>query len=206
MARDENPPFKRGEFAPVGDDGSLAFPYLEGREYLFEDNDPRSTSGSSASRTGRMVRCRLVRNVSGAALLPKRLVTFQATAGRYGARVDGYADTTAEHCYPVDEYLPASGVPNNGLFYIVVEGPAVVLTDIAASANNVITVGMNLISLTAATSGATTAGRVSPIGIDAGTTANSTNADRIVNRLGRALTARTTGNTNSDVLVDIGKW
>lgn len=190
------PPFARGNYS-----GSGEFAYLEGREFYFEDNSP--LSGMAASRTGRLIKCRLVRNVAGFALLPKRLVTFSATAGKYGARVDGYCDTTAEHAYPVDEYLPAAGVPDQCLFYIVVEGPAVVLTDLAGGANNLIALGGNVVGLTGATSGATTSGRVAPIDL---TGATALLANQIMNRVGRALTARTTGNTNADILVDVGRW
>ncbi|NJL70214.1 MAG: hypothetical protein HC888_00775 [Candidatus Competibacteraceae bacterium] len=200
MSRDNSPPFNRGEYAAAETDGSLSFVYLEGREYLFEDTDPRATSGSAASRTGRMVRCRLVRNVSGGNLLPKRLVQFSTDAGRYGSRVSGYATTTAQEGVPVDEYLPAAGVPNNALFWVVVSGPALVLSDLAGGANNVITVGQRLVSLTAATSGATTAGRVAPIDLTGATTPL---ANQILNTIGQALTAKTTGNTNADVLVEI---
>lgn len=191
-----SPPFTRGNYS-----GSGEFLYLEGREFWMEDVSP--LSGVAVSRTGRLCKVRLVRNISGINLLPKRLVTFSATAGKYGARVDGYVDTTAEHCYPVDEYLPAAGVPDQSLFYIVVEGPALVLTDLAGGANNLIALGGNVVGLTAATSGATTAGRLAPIDL---TGATALLANQIMNRVGRALTARTTANTNADILVDCGRW
>lgn len=198
-SKDDALPFPRGSYS-----GSGEFVHLEGREYIVNDDSPQA--GVTAQRTGRSVRVRLVRNVAGFNILPKRLVSFKAQAGKYGSYVDGYADVTAEHCYPVDEYVSAAGVPDQSLFYITVEGPATVLTDLAGGANNVITVGMLLVSLTAVTSGATTAGRVAPYNVQADTTTNIANAAQIVNRIGRALTAKTTANTNADVLVDIGKW
>ena len=68
----------------------------------------------------------MVRNVSGQALKPKRLVRYQlATTGiNLETRVDGY--TIAVTDVPagmVDEFLPPAGVANNDLFYIVIEGP-----------------------------------------------------------------------------------
>lgn len=190
------PPFQRGTFS-----GTDEFLHLEGREFIFEDVNPGP--GTSLQRTGRQVRCRLVRNKAGFALLPKRLVAFQAAAGKYGARVDGYADVTAEHAYPVDEYVRAAGVPDGALFYIVVEGPALVLTDLAGGANNLLPLGTNVVALTAATSGATTAGRIAPQDL---TGATALLANQIMHKVGRALTARTTANTNADILVDVGRW
>jgi hypothetical protein len=203
MARNENPPFGRGECffdtaATVSTDDIAHTVYLEGMEWVFEDLD-YSQTGAKTKRTGHSVRCKLVRNTSGAALLPKRLVTFEADGLDFGQRVDGYSDTTAEGPVAVvDEWLPAAGVQANNLFWVVVEGPTRCLTDIAASASNVITAGMRLVSLTAATSGATTAGRVAPQSL-AGATAPL--GDQIQNSFGYALSAKTTNNTNADVLV-----
>lgn len=197
-SKDDALPFDRSSYGAAD---ATEFAHLEGREYIVNDVSP--SSGNAAQRTGRSVTLRLVRNVSGFALLPKKLVTFQATAGKYGARVDGHVDTTAEHCYPVDEYAPAAGVPDQCLFYIVVEGPAVCLTDLAAGANNLLTVGQLVVSLTAATSNATTSGRVAPIDL---TGATALLGNQLRNAVGRVLTAKTTANTNVDVLVDVGRW
>lgn len=214
MARDENPPFPPGQTysgsyggsgVTFSSDDIAATQNLEGKEYVFEDIDYSATSGAKPLRSGRKVRRRVVRNSSAGVLLPKRLVTFEAdtSADDYGKRVDGYADGVAERAYPVDEFLPTAGVLVDDLFYIVVEGPAMCKTGLAADATNVISVGDNLASLTAATSGATTAGRIGPCDF---TGATAVLANAIVNRVGRALTARTTGNTANDVLVDVGKW
>jgi hypothetical protein len=192
-------PFPRG--STISDNGletpdATLATNLEGQEYVTED---RGSGG--ADRTGRPVVLRVVRNVSGGNLLPKRLVTFQKNAGVYGSRVDGYATVTADVAYPVDEHLPAAGVANNDLFYIVVEGPALVLTDLAGGANNVINAGDVLVSLTAATSGATTAGRVAVQDL---TGATAVLGKQIKNRIGYALTAATTGETGKSILCDIG--
>ena len=193
-------PFERGTTANTGQTvDSTTLDNLEGKEYMVEDYSP----STGLNRTGHMVKLRVVRNKAAAALLPKRLVTFSTTAGKYGNQVTGYADTTAENAYPVDEYLPAAGVAVDDLFYIVVEGPAVVLSDLAGGATNLVPVGTVLVALTAVTSGATTAGRVAPQDL---TGATSPLALQVQNRLGYALTARTTSNTDADILVNIGKW
>jgi hypothetical protein len=85
---------------------------------------------------------------------------------------------------------------------VVMEGPAVILTDLAGADNNVLNVGTVVVALTGATSGATTAGRVAPQDL---TGATALLADQIQNRIGYALTAKTTANTNADVLVDVTK-
>lgn len=206
MARDENPPFLPGETyfggATISADDVTATKYLEGKEWVSEDLD-YSVQGAKALRSGKLVRRRCVRNNSGIALLPKRLAQLEATAGDYGGRVDGYADVTSERAYPIDEFLPTAGVPDDDLFWIVVEGPATCLTDLAGGANNVLNVGEAVVALTAATSQATTAGRVRPIDLNVATTALG---DAIRHTIGRALSAKTTANTNADVLVDVGKW
>lgn len=211
MARDENPLFSRGRTFYDGntiDTANYDGIPLEGKEYVFEDVDPRAAATSPGSspgqRTGRYVRCRIVRNVSGVTLLPKRVVSGQKTAGMFTKRIDGYTTLTAgDRLGVIDEYLPAAGVKNGDLFWLVVEGPALCLTDIAGGAANVINVGDRVVALTAATSQATTAGRVASQDI---TGATSVLGGQIENMIGRALSARTTANTNTDILVDVGVW
>lgn len=169
---------------------------------MFEDLD-YSVTGPKPARTNRFVRCLVVRNVSGIALLPKRLVTFQQTAGFSTGRVDGYATATAVNAFPVDEFLPTAGVPNGDLFYIVTEGPASCITDLAGGANNLLPLGTLVVALTAVTSQATTAGRIAPQDL---TGATALLGNQIQNRLGYALTAKTTTNTNAGILIDIRKW
>lgn len=207
MARNEAPPFGRGETFYNGgtiDSSNLGGVNLEGMVWEFEDVDYSSTSpGAKPARSGRKVKCMCVRNVGAAALLPKRLVTLQQSAGAILGRVDGYARLTADRCFPVDEFLPAAGVPVNDLFWLVIEGPALCLPDLAGGANNLIPVGTMLVSLTAATSGATTAGRVAPQDL---TGATAVLGVQVQNRIGVAVTGRTTANTTSSILVDVGKW
>ena len=211
MARNESPPFERGMTLYNGDTidaGDLQGVDWEGKEWLFEDRN----ANTGTDRTNRYVRCRVVRNSAAIALLPKRLVRFEADEAEYGARVDGYTATTGERGYPLDEYLPAAGVPVNDCAWIVVDGPAVCITDIAAAESNLILSGNRITSLTAATSGATTAGRAQNE-IDAtlaaatsGNTDFTAIFDQARNFVGRALSAKTTNSTDEDVLVEVGHW
>ena len=210
MSRDENPYFARGTTWYNGnaiDTTKYDGVYLEGKDFVFEDVDPRdqgAPGGSVGQRSGRYVRCRIVRNVSGIALLPSRMVSGQKTAGVFRRRVDGYVTTSAgDRLGVVDEYLPAAGVPNGDLFWCVIAGPALVLTDLAGGATNVINVGDRVVGLTAVTSQSTTAGRVYAQDL---TGATSVLGNQIQNQIGRALSAVTTGNTNAALLIDVGNW
>lgn len=185
-------PFKRGNTYGVSD-LTLAT-HLEGKEYVHEDN----TYG-----TGLNVRVRICRNHSGAALLPKYAVKFNVTAGKGNYDVAGNADVTAEKTAIVDEFLPAAGVPDKDLFYVVVEGPTLAKTDLAGGSTNVIAVGDPLVALTAATTGATTAGRLITGDL---TGATAVLAKQIKNTFGAAMSAMTTAQTNADVLVNAGRF
>lgn len=201
MARNENPPFPRGgTFYDGGtiDASDLGGTNLEGKEWVFEDVHP----GTGVARSSRPVRCRVVRNTAAIALLPKRIARFELGANEYGSRIDGYATTTAAEGVPIDEYLPSAGVPINDLCYVVIEGPAVVLSGLSDFAADV-AVGDWLVAITGATSGATTSGRVA---LQVLTGATAALANQVQNRIGRALSAATTQNTNTDVLLHIGKW
>lgn len=172
---------------------------LEGFTRTFEDRDPSSGVGIKPLRSNRAKICRLVRNVSGIALLPKRIVTY--AAGYIGKRVDGYCRLDFVRCAGVvDEWLPTAGAPTDDLFWITVKGPTLIKTSLGADATAVINEGDQLVALTAATSQATTAGRVQSFAA----TSNLTNAmSAAFNRFGTAMSAKTTANTNADVLADV---
>lgn len=213
MARDEAPPFDRGQTYYQGgtiDSNDLGGVNLEGQEWEFEDLDYSSAGANAGSpgvpayrNPGRKVRVRCVRNVSGIALLPGRLVSYQLSAGQFGNRVDGYTTTTAApFAGVVDDFLPAAGVPNNDVFFIVIHGPALVLDPLAALAA-VLAIGDQVVAITAATSGSTTAGRFQTQDLSGAT---SLLANQIINAVGRAMTARTTANTGGVVtstLIDV---
>jgi hypothetical protein len=189
----ENLPFKRG--ATWGATAATDATHLEGKEYLVPD---------AAYGTGKLVRLRIVRNESGGALLPKTLVQLEQVAGRINERALGKACVSAHvPVAVVDEFLPSGGVADHDLFYVVVEGPTIAKTSLAGDGENVISAGSMLHALTAATSGATTAGRVYPAAF---TGATAVLAGQIQGVVGRAMSAKTTANTNADILIDMGKF
>lgn len=165
-----DPPFDLGQTLGVSstDDGK----HWVGVVKVFPDVNP--TTG--AIRSGRLKKCVAVRNTSAAALLPKRVVRFAVgTAGAsLFSAVDGYAAVgNNEMVGVVDEYLPTAGVAVNDVFWVTVDGP----TEVAhALSGTEVAVGDRLAAITAATSGATTAGRVTPSGVGAATTGAGNNS------------------------------
>ncbi len=188
----ENLPFQRGT-TYGGADNTIAVQY-EGKEYLHQD---------LYYGTGEYVRLRVCRNNSGISLAPKRAVKFNKTAGKPWSDVAGYADVTAERSGIVDEKLPAGGAPTGDLFYVIVEGPTLASTSLAADTTNSIAVGDALHAQTGATTGATTSGRV---GEALFTGATSVLAGQVENVIGYAMSARTTANTGSDILINAGRF
>lgn len=206
--------FFEGRAVP-GTSGSFEVHPLEGTTRLFPDSLP-NTTGSSVRilRSGRKVKAVLVRNDSGVTLLPKRAVTWKA--GQLGKRVGGYSRLTATMIAGiVDDQLPSSGVRDGDLFWLIVEGPCVVVTPDAGSDFGVdITEGAALYSLTSTTANATAsttsaatvaAGRLRAWAgtFSAAETTDGSAGNILLNRVGRAMSARTTGNTRADLLVDL---
>ena len=189
----ENLPFKRG--ATYGATSNTAAPQFEGKEYIHED---------MAYGTGAYVKVRICRNNSGVTLLPKRAVKFNLTAGKGFWDVAGYATVAAEKSGIVDEFIPVGvGVPNGDLFYVVVDGPCLASTELAGDVNNNIAVGDGLQATSGATTGATTAGRV---GEAVFTGATAVLAGQLANVVGRAMSAMTTGQTATDILIFAGRF
>lgn len=198
MARLENPPFGRGETWFSGTGATTTDPVsVVGKEWVFEDINPTTRE----VRSNKYVRCRAVRNNSGIALLPRRIAQFSTTAGSFSHEVTGYTRTTAQRGYLIDEYLPSTGVVDKDVFWIVIEGPAEGITDLASV--DTISVGDKLVALTAVTSQATTAGRVDAIDL---TGATEVLANQVLHYLGHAMSAKTSGNTNTAILIDVGHW
>lgn len=191
--RGDAPLLPRGEC-----DSSSEFAVKVGAENVFEDiNFASSTGGVLTRLSGARVRCRLVKNSSGIALLPGRLAVFKAGTGF--TEVDGYTTTTGKSpCAVVDEYLPPAGVPDGSYFWVVVDGPVSGLTSLAGNAENVITEANPIVALTAATSQATTAGRMAEISTFA---ASTHHGSELLGVIGRALSAKTTAQTNGAVRI-----
>lgn len=91
-----------------------------GTRKVFRDEDPKT----GALRSNRTVECIAVKNVSGSALLPGAVAKFRDAA--ILSEVDGLAVAATTLMGVVDEYLPAAGVPNNEVFWLVVRGPSTV--------------------------------------------------------------------------------
>lgn len=191
-------PFERGN--PQTESG--AFDHLLGKEYTVDDIDWSSTEKVKPHRSGADVTLRLVKNGSTAAILPTRVCKYSTTAGEYGKNISGMTAVLAEDWAGVaDEALPAAGAPVNSYFYIVVDGPSLTYTPMAgADAVADFTVGGLVVCATAAASTGTTAGRVAAQTIGGAT---APLANNVQNAVGRALSAATTGNTNTALLVDV---
>jgi len=160
---------------------------------------------SKTLKTGKAIVAVLMRNTSGGALLPKRLGQIDRTAG-YGMtkNVDGYSTTNNNRpVVLIDPYLPAAGVADDDIFWGIIGGPAPVLLPLTgAGMNGDIAVNGLLVAATGTTTGATTSGRISNF---TAVTADTTLAIQIAaGILGRAMSARTTGETTAgtEILVD----
>lgn len=176
---------------------------IAGLVKVFADLD--YSSNPALTRSQNTVTCILVRNSSGVALLPKRAVTWKV--GARGKEVDGYARFCPDRAIAgiVDEWLPAAGVPNNDYFWLTVKGPTLATTALEGDGTNVIEVDDWLVNSTAANSTATTAsGRVVPAILVAGVTTNITFANSAqLYKFARAMSAKTTGNTLANILVNV---
>lgn len=199
MARDENPPFERGNtFWGPGNTpaDSTSGKQYEGAEYRFEDINYSNSANVKPVRTELPVVCRVVRNNSSQTALAKQVVKLMATDH---GKINGQCIVEAEGpCVVVDEHLPSGGVLQNDLCYVVVEGPALVTNSSAAST---ITAGDRVVAATAATTGATTAGRVKS---QDSTGATTPLANNIQNAVGVALS--TTSTTQADVLIYVRRF
>ena len=199
-----NLPFPLGESAPgTDDDGNLITPDWLGKKFLIAANNISASGPIKDRLTGRQIVAVPMRNTAGQAMLGKRVVQFERTAGyRSIDSFDGYAATLAEKGIGVlDEFLPAAGVADDDIAWVIVEGPVTVLTpDAGAAFNGDITVGAQLVAATAATTGTTVAGRLSNVTLP-GQTGSTQAFQMAANQVGKALSARTTGETGADLLI-----
>ena len=210
MARDESPPFARGETYANGNAEILnaaSGPWglgginLEGKEFVFEPNAD-GQGGTTYSQlgsdpAGRPIRVKVVRNVSGQNLKPKRLVKFQTgTAGvPLETRVDGYTSAVSDIPAGVtDEFLPTAGVPNNDLFYVVIDGPTIG-TSLSASPGTLAT-GSRLVPGAGTSLTNDDAGRVALQDL---TGSAATLGNNIQNRVGRVDSATSITATSANV-------
>jgi hypothetical protein len=111
---------------------------VTGSVKVFTDADPRVTN-TGILLSNRPVTCVAVRNTSGAPLLPGAVVKFKKAA--ILDEVDGVAAAVTDAPLGVvDEYLPASGVANGDIFWLVVSGPVAITSTGALVAGALVTV------------------------------------------------------------------
>ena len=176
---------------------------LEGYTAVFKDTTAAGAVGSDTQRSAKDRVMMLVKNNSGIALLPKMLVKWDTAY--IGKRVNGYAhvDYALDVAGVIDEHLPAAGCADDDLCWICVQGPTLVKngrehdsTDTAIALND------RIAALTAATSQATTSGRIRTIVLDATSTGlNDVSSKIVLGVIGRALSAKTSQGTDQDTLV-----
>lgn len=201
------PPFPRGTTFFGGESPSLTNQKsldIEGVEAVFADVDP----DTGVSRTPYPVTVRAMRNVSTVSVSAKDLVRAQISGLHIGKRFDGKAYVRGEKCYPVDEHLSGSCAVND-ICWVVTKGPAMVTTAVANGQGNSIAVGDLIQCVTAAASTGTTAGRAGAMfelgAATSGVTDMLTQFKEYRNVIGKALSARTTNETASDVLILVGQ-
>lgn len=214
------PPFGRGETASglYGDStatiDATAFEELVGTEHTFQDID--WSQRHCPVRSALPVTCRLVRNLSGVVLFPKKLVQTGTMIGTAGVkelgRVYRQVRETNGKAYAVDEFLPATGVLPNDLFWVVVEGPAMMVN--AGNSAVAVTAGSAVVAATAHTTGETAAGtggniggKIQGISYTANTDATGlTTVEQTENMLGVALSSAVSNVTGAEVLVNVGRY
>ena len=131
---------------------------LEGTEMQFKNVDD-SSPGVQVASDGRMITARLVRNSSGAELIPGHAAMWDSSYR--GKRCDGMSNTTNGEVAGIIDPSLNSNVAENDLFWIIRKGPCTVkLVGTGATVSG----GDLLGALTAAASvGATTPGRFASI-------------------------------------------
>lgn len=206
------PPFELGTtYKGKDDDGNLINPHWLGQVHEFPYNNTSGSQvrGNRKRLSGRTILAVALRNESGLTLYGKHLARLTRTAG-YSLleSVDGYAAALAEKdVVIIDPGLATGGVADDDIFWGIIGGPTTILTPEDGSAfNGNIAVGEPLVGATAATTGTSVAGRVSNVVHQAATAGDTTAAlqafKMAANLIGYALSARTTGETNADLLIN----
>lgn len=98
---------------------------VTGTQKAFTDSDPRTTNASQFY-SNRAVTCLAMRNVSGGAIAPGTVVAF--TAEDPLNSFDSAAADATGLSGVVDEYLPATGVADQDVCWVVVSGPTAIAT------------------------------------------------------------------------------
>ncbi len=210
------PPFGLGEtLSGTDSDSNLINDAWLGVVHVFPAENlpiPR-TRGNKARLTGKNITAVCLRNVSGAALNAKHVVSIVNTAGYGGMETAGYSITLAQpRSGVVDEFLQSAGVADDDLFWCIIGGPVKVLMPLTGAQLNgtQISLGDGLVSATVnSTTGALTSGRIAIANAGQAATGGSSKAATLAyamaaGLIGFALSARTSGETTeaTDVLID----
>lgn len=172
---------------------------LEGRAHVFPDTNP---SDRKVRRSQNDVRAIAVRNVSGFTIYAGFLMLWSIRGKRVAGRVN---TINAEIAGVVDDHVGSGGVRNGDIFWLIVEGPCLARLSLTANDECTYSAGAYLVSVTAATSNATTAGRFTDA-VNTFTETQTTDGtlfNRLVNRFARAISAATTADTGALRLVDM---
>jgi hypothetical protein len=204
----DTPPMELGQtLAGTDSDDNLINSDKLGLRYVFPAVATTGTiRGQKGRKTGRTITAMLVRNTAAFAILGKRVVKL-TEAGGYGdlSAVNGYTCVKADdHCAFSDPGLPSAGCAANDIMWVILEGPTTVLAPhVGGGFDKAIAKGDPLVAATGTTTGTSDEGRVSVGGVLAGGSLAATEAYiHARNNLGRALSARTTGETDGELLVD----
>lgn len=130
MSKTANPGFPRGMTAYAGetpDASNLKFGDYLGTLKDFKDEDYTAV-GARPLRTTLSVLMRAVRNVSGGAIVPKTVVELSPDYTTIANTTDT-AKTPAHLVAVVDEWLPAAGVADDDVCWVVVKGPTKALSN-----------------------------------------------------------------------------
>jgi hypothetical protein len=158
--------------------------------------------------SGRLLQGRIMRNVSGFTVYAGHTVIQSATAELRNKRFIGYTATTAvEAAGVVDPWLGSGGCRNGDMCNVFQSGPCPVL--LADTWGSDVVIGDFMYAVTGAgtTAATTDAGKVVPHTLALTFTAtqctDGTQGKVLVNNIGRAMVAATSGNKNTMKLVDL---
>jgi hypothetical protein len=202
-------PFELGETQKGTDpDGNIVTPDWAGKLFYLSPNN-MAAARLAPRRSGHQLIGVPLLNNSGITLLGKRCARLKRAGGVDDLhRVDGYSAVLAEKgVVIIDEFLATAGVADKYYFWGILDGPVTVLTStVGADFNGDISIGDLLVAATGATTGNSTSGRVSSLVFTAATAGNTSNGfdgfKAAMHVVGRALSARTTAETASDLLIN----
>ncbi len=200
-----NMPCGLGEYENcVNADSNPVLRHWLGRRATFKDLD-YSISGLVSGRSqlsGYDIEAIFLRNNSGVTLYPGYLAQVARTGREAVKEVIGYNNRADTHgCVLVDQWLPSTGVPNGYGFWGIIKGVVTAKTPMVdTDFNGDVAAFAPLVCVTAQFTTATTAGRLANITL-AGQTAATASLNYMAGIVGRALSTKTTANTNTSLLV-----